>query len=245
MERTTLGISMVALIIALIALSTVAFTMNVLPQQVLGEEEEPNLLTTSGTGKVEARPDLATISITVQTQAGSASEALQRQAERMNAVIEALRGLGIGEESIKTTEISLYPIYSDKEPYTVVAYRASNTILLTLSTEDESLLGNAIDTAVKAGANRIGIAFTFSNELYNILKRQAISKAVQDAKEKAEAALSPLNLGILGVKNINIESYYPIPYIKGAAMEAEAVRTPVVVGTSEISANVQISFIIG
>ncbi len=75
------------------------------------------------------------------------------------------------------------------------------------------------------------------------MKKQTISKATEDVKQKAEATISPLNLKILGVKDVKIESYYAL--WRGFDVKAGEYGTPIYVGTSQITATVTISFIVG
>ncbi len=243
MEKN-LTISIVALIVALASITSLTFAISALkPMQVVGEEEEYNLLTVTGFGKVEAKPDLAVLRLTVETIEDTASKAMEVQAEKMTSVIGALKKIGVKEDQFRTTDINLYPVYSYDKEREIVGYKASNTIILTLSTEDQEFIGRAIDVGVEAGVNNLDISFQFSDSVYNNLKKQAISKATEDAEQKAEAATSPLNLKILGVKDVKIESYYA-PW-RGFDIKADEYGTPIYVGTSQVTATVTISFIIG
>ena len=87
------------------------------------------LLSVSAEGKVEGRPDMATISLGVQTQAPTAQAAVQANAQRMTALIHALRRAGIAERDIQTSNVSVNPQqqYRENQPPVTLGYQANNT----------------------------------------------------------------------------------------------------------------------
>ena len=89
-----------------------------LAQQAQAEAAQGTLLTISAEGKTTGRPDMATISLGVTTQAQTAQAATQANARQMSALIAALRRAGIAERDIQTSNISVNPQqqYHDNEP---------------------------------------------------------------------------------------------------------------------------------
>src|SRR5690606_11626549 len=71
-----------------------------------------NTITVSGEGEVFAVPDVASFSFTVSADAETVAAAQEDSAEKMEAVLEAMRGMGIEEKDIKTMDYSVYPRYS-------------------------------------------------------------------------------------------------------------------------------------
>ena len=69
------------------------------------------VLTISADGRSTRTPDLAVFSAGVTTQAKTAAAALAENAERMNAVIAALKASGIAERDIQTSNLSVNPVY--------------------------------------------------------------------------------------------------------------------------------------
>ena len=65
----------------------------------------------TGSAEVLAPPDLATISAGVQTQAGTAAQALAENATAMTEVFAELGGLGIARADMQTSQLSLDPVW--------------------------------------------------------------------------------------------------------------------------------------
>src|SRR5207248_1247189 len=124
-------------------------------------------------------PDEATVTAGVHTQAGSAADALAQNAKLMNAVVVALKNAG-GDE-LQTQQVSLYPQQNDQGQ--VTAYTADNTV--SAKTKIASA-GALIDAAVGAGANTVG-GPTLDVAGRDGLYRDALKKAVADARAKAQA----------------------------------------------------------
>lgn len=244
-EKKSLYLFALISIVSIIVVGTISYIAISAPKAIYAQSsQQENLLTVSGTGTVKALPDLVSISIGVETQGASANETLKENAIRMNAVIDSIVELGIDKQNISTSGFSLYPIYiyPDKEQPKLVGYRVSNTISVVVSKFD--LVGKVIDTSVNSGANKVlGVSFMFSENLQKQLRNQAIEYAINDAKNKAETALKPLNLKIVGVKSIQInEGSWPIVY---RALSESPPSTPILPGEQQVSVSVQVVFIIG
>ncbi len=142
-------------------------------------------LTLSGRGEASARPDVALVSLGVQTQADEANAALEQNNRRMQALIDALKNAGVADEDIQTQALRLQPRYQETErggPGEIVGYKASNTVQVRI--QDLDALGQMIDTAVSVGGNRItGIRFEISDPAG--LLEQAREAAWNDAESKA------------------------------------------------------------
>ncbi|MEM3906869.1 MAG: SIMPL domain-containing protein, partial [Nitrososphaerota archaeon] len=70
---------------------------------------EQHTLTVVGVGTVKIRPDVAMIYLGVETRAPEASEAAQKNAAIMSAVIDELTSLGIEERDLRTAYLAIYP----------------------------------------------------------------------------------------------------------------------------------------
>lgn len=141
-------------------------------------------LNLSAHGETRIAPDMATISVGVQTEAKSAAEAMRQNAVRMNEVVAALRRAGIAEKDIQTSSLSLNAQYTYREnlPPLLRGYQASNIVTVTVN--DVSRLGGTIDAVVGAGANTVnGIGFGLKDPL--AAENQARLAAVQALQAKA------------------------------------------------------------
>src|SRR5512137_2371574 len=80
------------------------------PSTITVQPQPPErTITVSGTGKVTLTPDIAYISIGVNTQNASAKDAVAENNSQAQAVITAIKGFGVAEKDIQTTNFSIYP----------------------------------------------------------------------------------------------------------------------------------------
>lgn len=211
--------------------------------------EEKNTLSVSATGTVKGIPDNAVISFSVITQNVEAQQALEDNAARMNSVVDALKALGIGEKNIRTSRVSVYPEYESIKPGVIregsreiVGYRAINTVEVTLLKVDE--VGKIIDESIKAGANEVqNLYFKFSEDKSRDLYQGALKKAVEEAKQKADALSNAMGVRIVGPSKIIESGSTILPMTRAfAAEEIKAAPTPVSPGELEVSASVSIEY---
>ena len=107
----TLGAGILgALIVAIAALS-------VRPGPVSGapavDTPASHTITVSATGKITVVPDVARVYLGVTVNKPTVKAAREAGAKAMTDIIAALKGLGIAEADIKTTNVSLYPQYGN------------------------------------------------------------------------------------------------------------------------------------
>lgn len=69
-------------------------------------------ITVTGRGTVTAKPDTVIITLGVRTEHANVQEALVENAKRANAVIHALKAIGVSDEDIDTASFSIYPKYN-------------------------------------------------------------------------------------------------------------------------------------
>ncbi|MCD6089709.1 SIMPL domain-containing protein [Candidatus Bathyarchaeota archaeon] len=204
-------------------------------------QQASNTILVSGSGTASAQADEATIILGVQTEGKIASEASRRNAELMNAVINALKSLGITEENMKTISYSIQPIYSPKNYTKIVGYRVTN--MISVKVMDMNLIGAVIDAAAENGANRIrGVSFELSQEKREELVRKAYIAALKDAENKASLIAKTLGLKITGVYSVSERVYQPYqPFRYDIAAEAFK-GTPIIEGKLSISVTVQVIY---
>jgi len=170
---------------------------------------EPQIAVT-GRGEVKVSPDRATIQISVQTRASTAAAAAAENANKQQAVLTALRSLGLGNDQLSTINYNVYPeqrYEQGKEPI-IVGYNVTNTILADVRKLTQ--VGPVIDAALSHGANMItSLQFYASNT--EAARRTAIGTAIEKARADAEAAARAAH-GTLGtLLEINIGAYSPPP----------------------------------
>lgn len=202
-------------------------------------------ITVTGQGEVTAKPDMAMIRLGVQTQAETAEQAQQVNAQKMDAIINTVKRLGIADKDLQTSTISIRPVYrSERMPNgesTIVGYEASNIVSVRIT--DLSKVGPLLDQAVANGANTArGIQFGMQDD--SALRREALKKAVDDARVKAEAIAEAAGRNITGIESVTEESF-SFPTVRQAMdtfAVAEGASTPVEPGELEIIANVRVVY---
>lgn len=207
-----------------------------------GDGATERVIEVSGHGSVEATPDTAVIRLGVQTEADTAVDALDQNNVRMQDVISATLDAGVAETNISTTGLSLRPVYErseDGEAPTLVGYRASNIIEVTVVNLDD--LGALLDAAVEAGSNTIeGIRFEVSDRADLIVA--ARDAAMNDAIAKAEqlTAVAGAELGdVLTIREVS--STDPVP-VREETLAAADAAVPIQPGTQTIDVRVQVSW---
>ena len=207
-------------------------------------EQQFNTISLTGSGTASMQADEATVTLGVQTQDESASEAVRLNAELMNAVIDAIKALGITEKDMKTVSYSVSPVYAEYDYTRIVAYRVVNMIAVKIT--DMDLIGEVIDEAAEEGANRIqGVSFGLTDEKQEELREQAYLAALDDAEGKAELIADRLGLTITGVLYISESTYQPYqPYrdYETAFMGEMKAPTPILEGKLSVSVTVHIIY---
>ncbi len=211
-------------------------------QQKSVSDNRYTTVTVSGDARVTAKPDTATISISVVTQNKNASEAQQQNAAQTTAVINALKTAAGGGAEIETSGYSLAPqrVYKENQPPTIVGYEARNSITVTL--KDLNRVGAVIDSATKAGANNIdNVAFSLRQD--REARGQALADATRDALGKANILAQALGgrvVKITAVQEGGTTPRPPIIYARQEAFVSKDTNTPIEVGTLEINSQVQL-----
>jgi len=211
-----------------------------------GSEQQTsyNTISVSGSGTAFMQADEATVSLGVQTQGTTASEAVDSNAELMGAVIDAIETLGLTEEDMKTVAYNAYPIYSKEDYDTVVGYRVVNMIAVEVA--DMGLIGQVIDAAADSGANRIqGVSFGLSSERQTELQMQAYVAALREAEGKALLIAGELDVSVTGVLFVSENVYSPYqPYYDYRVSYAgeAAPTTQIIEGKLSVSVTVHVVY---
>lgn len=226
----------VGLIVMLIAVVTA-------PVAAQAPETGRNQIVTLGTGQVEAAPTQAVVTVGAQVQRPSAAEASGEIARVAEQILARLQQLGLRRQDIRTSGVQLRPVFStprDGAPR-VVGYQATYTLTVTVT--DLKLIGPVIDESVKAGANQV-FGMTFSLRDPSAARREALTLAVREARDKADAIARAAGLQIKGIERIVEE---PVGFEVRALERAlpapgQPVPTPIEPGLITVTARVTIVF---
>jgi uncharacterized protein YggE len=206
----------------------------------------PHVITVSGEGAAKAVPDQAELSAGVTTTAATAAAALAENAQKMTAVFDALKRMGVPEKAIQTSNFSVspqYPPYNQNatEPQRIVGYQVSNQVDVTL--DDTKKLGPALDALVSAGANQIN-SVGFSIRDAEALLAKARAAAITDAMTRAQtyAQAAGVTLGaVISIQEGATEAPRPM-YRMAVAGAPAAHATPTAAGEQSVTANVSVVF---
>ncbi|KAL6076409.1 DUF541 domain-containing protein [Balamuthia mandrillaris] len=221
-----------------------------------------NVLRVTGEGTATAEANVTEIVLGVEVRSEeSASDAIQQAAEQASNLTSFLQEQD-GVENLQTVQISLQPIIppqqqppmplpqqgegeaQETQPL-IRGYVATN--LISFRVTDIESVGEIIDGAIEAGANRIdSVSVTASDEALDLAREQALQDAVENARAQADIVFEALELEPQGVTSVEINNvFFPFPtplFSAGAAEAGDVFITPVLGGEQEVTANVVLEF---
>ena len=208
-------------------------------------EASPAVLTVTGESQVIIPADYAQLVLGVSTQNESVTTASTVNSTTLDAVIEALHGIGVAPEDIVTENFSVSPMYDYQygklgESQTVTGYQVENRLRVTV--RDVNQVGAVMDAGVSAGANEaFGITFLSSQE--SDASDEALRAAVAEGQRKAElmAAACGKNLGALVSVTENASGGYGGVTLNYLAADAST-GTTVLANDLTISAQVTLTY---
>ena len=219
-----------------------AQTMPVAPAMI----PDGTLLDITATGKTTRVPDLATIRAGVVTQAPTAAAALSDNANRMSAVLSALKRAGIQPRDIATANVSLQPQYryEDNKPPVITGYQATNTVSIRF--RDIAKSGAILDALVAQGANQID-GPNLSLDQPDAALDEARVDAVKRAQARAQLYAKAAGLSVSRILTIAEGGEIagpppPMPVYRMAA--AKAADTQVMPGESDITVTITVRFLL-
>jgi uncharacterized protein len=198
------------------------------------------VISTSASASTRYNPDRATINISVQTKARTAAAAAADNATRQNAVMSALRALGISNDQLSTTGYNVNPEYryeTNQSPV-LVGYTVTNTVQVDV--HDLKQLGKILDTALANGSNVISSLDFYASDTGPARQQAlmaAVAKAHADATVAAKAAGGTLGpLVHLNVSGGNVPQ--PVFAANGRLLAGSAGETRINPGQQSISVSI-------
>lgn len=200
-------------------------------------------LTVNGVGNVNIEPDIASLSIGVNTQNEDASSAVNANSRQVETLTASLAEMGVAAEDTNTVNFSIWARqdYDFEGNPTATTYVVDNTLQVTI--RDLDALGEILDAAIEAGANNIyGIQFDVSNreEVVN----QAMQLAVDNAAARAGnlAGASDVTLGeVVSVSSFVGGAGIYNPFIGGLGGGGGAVESAVPISTGQLTITVEVT----
>jgi uncharacterized protein len=151
----------------------------------------------SGKGEITVSPNLATVSIGVESMETNVADAQANASDAMKKVMKSLADSGVDQKDIQTGTFYInqrvnYSSYSSD----IIGYTVTN--MLNVKIRDMDKVGDIIGAAIAAGGDYIRISnLSFSVEDPSEIYKQAREKATANARDKAEqyARLMGVKLG--------------------------------------------------
>ncbi len=210
-------------------------------------ENSPREISVSGEGKAYVKPDIATVNLGVKTEGVKSTDVVDKNNKTVNAIIKAVKDLGVEEKDIKTTQYNLYPQYN----YTELKGRIFTGYVLdqqiTVKIRNFDKISDVLDKAASNGATTISdMQFTVDNP--ETARAEARQKAIDEARQKAQdiAKSSGLSLGKLVNISENYGGGYPQPMYgiggAGAMDSAKSIAPQIQTGQQEVDVTVSLTY---
>ena len=189
-------------------------------------ESDPRTISVTGQGEIQAEPDRATISLGAESRKPKLDEARAEVAKTIEAALKLTRELKIDPKHVRTTRINVQPEYNwdaNAKERNLIGYFVSRQVEVDLRDLDK--LGSLLEKSTDLGVNQMGDPRLESSKRRD-LEREALAKAVQDARLNAEAIAKAAGAKIGNARTISASSgFTPVPMMsrmKTMAMSAEA-----------------------
>lgn len=203
-------------------------------------------ITIDGEGLVVGKPDVATVTIGVDTKASDVAGAQEQNTATTNILTEKIKGLGILADDIQTSYYSVYENFvwnADTETSESQGWVVSQT--LTVKVRDTSKVSALLAVAGQNGATNVyGPSFTIDDP--SQLKVQAREEAVADAAAKAAQLAATLGVKLGGVVSYSEYSggqvYSYDSYALATSEKAYGGAPNIESGTNEVSLTVSVTY---
>ncbi len=204
----------------------------------------PPVVVVRGEGEVRAQPDIAFITLATEHRGATAKDAQSQGATAMTAVQQRLSAAGLAKDAIRTLSYDLQPQFDYVNGKQVGrGFLARNVI--EVRADQVGRVGELLEIAVTAGGTAVqGVRFDVKDRTG--LERQALSRAVADARARAAAAAEGAGATIVAVVRIEEDGVVsrPIeqPMMRMAADSvAAAPPPPIAAGEAVIRATVTLT----
>jgi uncharacterized protein YggE len=195
----------------------------------------------SGDATVSKRPDIAFLSVGVQSQQSTAAAAQSDLASKAAKLIARAKALGVADKDLSTSGYSVGPNYVQPDA-TINGYMASEELQIKWHNVDT--VGKTLDALVQAGgATHVGVGFGLANP--KAAQAEARSLAIADARTKAQAMAAAAGVKLGQVLLVSDLSTYSVgPAYKDFAGGAASTSSQLPVGQLDVQVTVEMDFAI-
>jgi uncharacterized protein YggE len=186
----------------------------------------PAQMVVTGTATLQVSPDCADLTMTLSARAPRPGAAVEQVRGRQDALIAALRKLGVEDGDLKLSTLSVLPEQEWIEQRPVFkGYSARITIIATTHKFDQ--LGALMEAGAAAGVTEMASQFRRSD--LDKLKKQVREQALVAARDKARqnASVLGIELGrVTGVAEQSNSYLYANAYFPRVANSVETAGAP-------------------
>lgn len=198
-----LNIAVFVLVVILSVFTLTKIFNEVKGSKYVGRGNQPaNTISVTGEGEVMAVSNIATLTVNLNKEGKTAKEAQDLLNESITKTLNYLKEKSIADKDVKSEYGGLSPKYSYEQPvcYTypcptkdpkIIGYTATQTITVKIREVDAA-------SEIRTGLATIGITDisgpTFSIDDEEAFKDEARSKAITDAKDKAQVLAKELGV---------------------------------------------------
>lgn len=199
-------------------------------------------IVTSGDATVSRPPDVAYLTLAVESRARTPREAQAMNAAAMSRVQAQVTAAGVLKEALRTMGVGLEQEFDTQNGRRVPRdFVARNTLEVRI--DDVARAGELADAVVQGGATALnGIRFDLKDR--RGAEREALRQAVADARSRADAAATGAGRTVDRIVKIEDNRVETVPSPRVFAMRADATAaqsTPVEPGLIEIRARVALT----
>lgn len=216
-EKINRNLGKLALVALVIALGSYTYyTVKQANYMFMG----PTTISVMGEGEVTAIPDIGQFSFSVTASGTDATIAQEESAKKINEIIAFLKESAVEEKDIKTSGYNMYPRYNyEPVPCRVGMFCPTEQVQdgfevtqnISVKVRDTKNSGALISGVGAQGATNIsGIEFTIDDT--SVLKDEARSLAIKNAREKAKVLAKDLDVRLGDMVSYYEDENMPTPY---------------------------------
>jgi uncharacterized protein YggE len=205
-------------------------------------QTQPRTINVTGNAEVILAPDIAYVSIGVHSEAETAKAAVATNNSQTQAVIDAIKGQGVEDKDIKTTNFSVYQQEKFAQPVNPALCFAGQHRLWTV--RDITKIGDILDASISAGANSIyGITFDVQDKESAMASGR--DQAMVDAQAQAEQLASAAGVTLGEVQSISYYSSAPVPVYYDSKMAGGGGAGNVPISPGQLTLSVAVNVVYG
>jgi uncharacterized protein YggE len=216
------------------------------------KDEQRNSIAVSGKGEVVVKPDLATVTFSINEENLDVAKAQDAVNTTMGKILASLKGNGVDEKDIKTTGYNIYPRYeyinATAYPYNggtrvLAGYNVTQNVEVKI--RDLTKAGKIVSSMGEFGVTDMS-GLTFTNDKYDDLSKEARDKAIVQARDEAKKLAKALGVRLGDIISYSEGGNYPIYYdravMSSAPMGKGGVEAVLPTGENKITSNVSITY---